>query len=1116
MLPSSNNYQPLILIFIRDFKGENDILGDFCLTLIDSLDTLALLQDKKAFAQAVKNTIDYVSNFDLDSYVQVFETNIRILGGLISAHIIATDHIDDLGMNLTKEPTGILDRKGKLWVYRGELLHLARELGWRLLPAFEASENGIPYARVNLRHGYSPVETPETCTAGAGTLLLEFATLSRLTNETVFEDAAKHAIKQLWFNRSKIGLVGNSINIITEKWTDEISGISAGIDSFYEYLFKGGVYLQDQEMLDIFENAYQSLMHYSRDTSTGYLFGNVDMNTSDLSTWWVDSLSAYFPGLMVQIGDIANAQRSYMVYYHLWRRYRAMPERFDLNIKDLDISIYPLRPEFIESTYFLYQATKDPFYLEVGEMVLYDINRTMRTKCGFGGVRNLYNRQIDNRMESFALSETFKYLYLLFDEENPIHKGDRNYVFTTEAHYFPPLSKKEDSPYQYPKESSFSKKQFLHGDHPPKLIYKRNQQFSRLYSKLNSPPPSFTSISEITANKYRRNATSNQDNIDVNTRLDISNMLHSAYLSPRSFFKNIFKKGEQHIEEIEFSKKPSGTDNTQKNKDISNNLSVKSSSGLRSEEPICPFMETSINGNLNFFEKLLLLGTGKGKEMILKKYNGELNLDAINSVDFAPTLSLRRDFDVSGSLVRPYMWGNYGMIEINANKTVQGGIVPASESAIAYIGLEWNLQCALPDFGDNPPNIFKRILAKNTERLESDFSGKLRNCFDKIELQANSLLDVTSIKLPFVRFLLFPYTNMSAMSYNYKLNEKLIEQDVDNELDLKPSLQCIPTEGKNRKSQSNSKAVFYSDVNQLKYMLSSGAQPMFTDLVTIKLSVERNVVDGCSDGTGSFCSSDKSSFKRAQNIKYKVYRERLGRLAQFSEKQFSKQFKSFLARTELVIPSLVIGTGSTVYGCERYTPREGKAISKKVVLIRQGGGCSFWDKALNAQLGGASAVLVGLDHRALDFCHNGVNDQKTNRNSQKFDRDIINYGGLLKIQAQEKISQKLKNKEDEIFSKFKVNFETTAKIQGDGRDESSRSESVKIKEFNEVVEENRISMNDPRKHENESSDKINETFNTKTDSFIEVTIPVIAVHMEFYEEVERELVQKNNVKVSLV
>ena len=66
------------------------------------------------------------------------------------------------------------------------LLTLALDLGQRLLPALQ-TESGIPFGSINLRRGVSPTETPVTCTAAAGTLLLEFGLLSRLTGDRSLE-----------------------------------------------------------------------------------------------------------------------------------------------------------------------------------------------------------------------------------------------------------------------------------------------------------------------------------------------------------------------------------------------------------------------------------------------------------------------------------------------------------------------------------------------------------------------------------------------------------------------------------------------------------------------------------------------------------------------------------------------------------------------------------------------------------------------------------------------------------------------------------------------------------------------------------------------------------------
>lgn len=55
-------------------------------------------------------------------------------------------------------------------------------------------------------------------------------------------------------------------------------------------------------------------------------------------------------------GDIEEAICSHAIYYAIWRKYGAIPERFNWNLKAPDVKFYPLRPEFSESTYLLYQV----------------------------------------------------------------------------------------------------------------------------------------------------------------------------------------------------------------------------------------------------------------------------------------------------------------------------------------------------------------------------------------------------------------------------------------------------------------------------------------------------------------------------------------------------------------------------------------------------------------------------------------------------------------------------------------------------------------------------------------------------------------------------------------
>ena len=68
----------------------------------------------------------------------------------------------------------------------------------------------MPYGTVNLRYGVPSGETPVTCTAGVGTFIVEFGTLSRLTGNETYEQVATKAMDAIWERRSTLGLVGVS------------------------------------------------------------------------------------------------------------------------------------------------------------------------------------------------------------------------------------------------------------------------------------------------------------------------------------------------------------------------------------------------------------------------------------------------------------------------------------------------------------------------------------------------------------------------------------------------------------------------------------------------------------------------------------------------------------------------------------------------------------------------------------------------------------------------------------------------------------------------------------------------------------------------------------------
>lgn len=75
----------------------------------------------------------------------------------------------------------------------------------------------------------------------------------------------------------------------------------------------------------------------------------------------------------------------------------------------------PLRPELAESTFALYQVTGDMKYLDAGRQMLRALQANSRVPCGYASVADVETGALDDRMDSFFIAETLKYLFLLFD-----------------------------------------------------------------------------------------------------------------------------------------------------------------------------------------------------------------------------------------------------------------------------------------------------------------------------------------------------------------------------------------------------------------------------------------------------------------------------------------------------------------------------------------------------------------------------------------------------------------------------------------------------------------------------------------------------------------------------
>ena len=384
-------------------KGYRDWYGtSLYMTPVDALDTMILmgLNDE---ATQTRELIAKNLSFNQDLYVKNFEITIRMLGGLLSSYQLTGDK---------------------------RLLALAQDLGDRLLPAFN-SPTGMPYVYVNLKTG--AVRGKQTNPAEVGTLLIEFGTLSKLTGKPIYYDKAKHALVELYNRRSAIGLVGSGIDVESGKWTSTRSHIGGGIDSYYEYLLKAWLLFGDKDCKRMWESSVHALNKYvADDAPTGFWYGTVDMNSGKRLGTHFGALNAFFAGTLALSGDLGRARRLQDSSYKMWTQTGIEPEVVDYSNMTIAYNGYALRPEIIESAYYLYHFTKDPRYLEMGHTFFDSLVKNCRTDVAYTALTDVQKMTKDDDMESFFLAETLKYLFLLFAPPDTLDL--KKVVFNTEAH----------------------------------------------------------------------------------------------------------------------------------------------------------------------------------------------------------------------------------------------------------------------------------------------------------------------------------------------------------------------------------------------------------------------------------------------------------------------------------------------------------------------------------------------------------------------------------------------------------------------------------------------------------------------------------------------------------
>jgi mannosidase alpha-like ER degradation enhancer 2 len=372
------------------------------MTPVDAFDTMIIMGlDQEA--KAARDLIFERLSFNRDMEVQHFEVSIRILGGLISAYQLDGDT---------------------------RFLELAVDLADRMLPVFD-SPTGMPYRFVNLKTGKTSgrISNP----AEIGTYLLEYGALSKLTGDDVYYEKAKRAAVALYDRRSERGLVGSLIDVKTGVWLVRESHVGGGIDSYYEYLLKGWVLFEDEELKKMWETHIKAVNTYVADESTGDLwYGHVNMNSGKRTLTTFGALYAFSPGALALGGDLERAAMLEESCYKMWVLHGIEPELIDYRKMKVVYGPYQLRPEIVESAYYLFHYTSDEKYRRMGSVFFNGIVKHCRVDSGYAALADVRTGRKADSMESYFLAETMKYFYLLFA---PPHEFDfEKVVFNTEAH----------------------------------------------------------------------------------------------------------------------------------------------------------------------------------------------------------------------------------------------------------------------------------------------------------------------------------------------------------------------------------------------------------------------------------------------------------------------------------------------------------------------------------------------------------------------------------------------------------------------------------------------------------------------------------------------------------
>lgn len=409
--------------------SSNDNWGAMGMTLVDSLDTLWVLGMKEEFAEAVQ-WVQHSLTFAHAGSVSVFETTIRALGGLLAAYDLSNERV---------------------------LLDKAKELADKLMPAFHTN-SGIPMSHVNLNTGAASGgwTGSSAVLSELGSLQIEFRYLGHALGDSKYDKVSMQAIHKVLANNPSDGLYPIRIRVGDGGFADSMITFGALGDSFFEYLLK--LWIQGGRKEGYLREAYDKAMDGA---ISKMLLTSSKTGLAFLADWdgrrhgrKMDHLVCFMPGLLT-LGaysslegitsersqrDLAVARALMYTCREMYHRtptgiapeYVRFPEDGDM-VAGYNAEFYILRPETAESLFVMAQLTGEPIYRQWAWEIWEAIDKVLRTPLAYASLHNVNQpNSLEDRMESFFLAETVKYLYLAQDPDMPIDLT--KYVFNTEAH----------------------------------------------------------------------------------------------------------------------------------------------------------------------------------------------------------------------------------------------------------------------------------------------------------------------------------------------------------------------------------------------------------------------------------------------------------------------------------------------------------------------------------------------------------------------------------------------------------------------------------------------------------------------------------------------------------